>query len=182
MSEIADRYRRLAEELTRRVAAVPADRWESPSPCAGWTARDVLRHLVTTHGDMLGYVGLSLGEMPSVDDDPVGAWAAVRARTQAVLDDPELAGREYDGLFGRTKIEDTLDTFQGMDLLIHSWDIARATGGDERLDPAEVEWASAFVRTLGDGLRGPNICGPEVPVAEGADAQTRLLAYLGRTP
>lgn len=49
MTEISECYRALAAEFTRRVETAPADRWENPSPCQGWSARDVLRHVIDTH-------------------------------------------------------------------------------------------------------------------------------------
>lgn len=180
MTAIADRYRRVAAGLTARVEAVPADRWENPSPCQGWTARDVLRHLVDVHHSFPTNVGLQLDAGPDPADDPVGAWASVRDQTIALLDDPARAGREYDGWFGRTKLEDTIDGFGTFDVLVHTWDIARATGGDETLDATEVGPLLQQARSLGDALRSPNVCGPEVPVAADADDQTKLLAFLGR--
>ena len=46
MSEEAERFKALASAFTERVEAVPPDRWDSPAPCEGWVARDVVRHLV----------------------------------------------------------------------------------------------------------------------------------------
>ena len=48
MTDVSDRYRRLAAEFTRHVDGVPAGGWDSPSPCTGWTALDVLRHVGET--------------------------------------------------------------------------------------------------------------------------------------
>lgn len=182
MTEISDRYRDLATEFTRRVDAVQPDRWASPSPCEGWSARDVVRHVIDTHGAMPGYAGLSLSLKKSVDDDPVGAWAEARDGMQALLDDPERAGAEYDGFFGRTTLQDTVDRFLGFDLLIHGWDIARATGQDETLPAPEVHRVYEDALSLGDNLRQGGVCGPEVSVPADASEQDRLLALLGRTP
>ncbi|HEX2299572.1 MAG TPA: hypothetical protein VHH34_13850 [Pseudonocardiaceae bacterium] len=49
----------------------------------------------------------------SVDDDPRRAWAEAREAMQELLDDPDRAGREYDGYFGRTTVQDTVDRFLG---------------------------------------------------------------------
>ncbi len=46
MSDTLDRYRRLADDLTARVEAAPEDAWANSSPCAGWTARDVMAHVI----------------------------------------------------------------------------------------------------------------------------------------
>lgn len=46
MSEISDRYRNVAARFTETARSVPADAWDTPAPCEGWVARDVVRHLV----------------------------------------------------------------------------------------------------------------------------------------
>lgn len=182
MTEIASRYRRLAAEFTRHVAAVPTQRWDDPSPCAEWTARDVLRHVHDSHRHVPEYAGLSLDLSASIDDRPLDAWVEARDAMQALLDDPERAGAEYDGMFGRTSVQQTIDMFVNFDLLIHGWDIARATGQDESLPGDEVESAYEAALALGDNLRRGGVCGPEAPVPADAPLQDRLLGLLGRTP
>lgn len=180
MTAIADRYRRNAQAFAERIAAVPADRWSSPSPCEGWDARDVVRHVVDTHGLFLGFVGRELGDVPSVDEDPAAAFDAARAILQRELDDPESASAGFDGLLGPTTLEASVDRFLSGDLPVHGWDLARATGTDETIDPAEVARLNEEWRQLGPALRSPNVCGPEVTPAPDADDQTRLLNFLGR--
>lgn len=182
MSEIADRYRRLAGDFAEKVTAVPDDRWSAPSPCPGWTARDVVRHVVETESMFLGFVERSAGEVPSVDDDPVAAWSTIREVVQAGLDDPALATASFQGMGGPTTFEAATDRFLCLDLLVHGWDLARAAGLDERLDLDEVRRVRADSEAFGDMLRGDGVCGPEVQVSEAASEQDRLLAYLGRQP
>jgi len=182
MTEISERYRALATELTRRVDAVPADRWDDPSPCPDWSARDVLRHLIDNHRDIPGHAGQSPTLTGSVDTDPAAAWAEARAAVQSLLGDPERATLSYEGYFGRTSLEATIDKFLGLDLLIHGWDLARATGQDETLPADQVSRVYADALSLGDNLRAGGVCGPVVEVAEDAPEQDRLLAHLGRQP
>ena len=180
MSENADRYRRLAETFTSRVSGVPAERWDDPAPCEGWTARDVVRHVVDTCSMFLGQIGRSVEGGPSVDNDPLGAWIHARDTIQTALDDPEVAGTEYDGFTGRTTFDATLGTFGCGDLLVHGWDLARATGQDEALDAGEMERTRTWLGGMGDAIRSPGVFGPEVEVPADADAQTRFLAFTGR--
>ncbi|MDQ1729983.1 MAG: hypothetical protein QOK10_142 [Pseudonocardiales bacterium] len=182
MSEVADRYRRLSAAFTDTVAAVPPDRWDAPSPCAGWDARDVLRHVVESHGQFLGLVGRSLPELPSVDEDPLAAWSGAREAVQSCLDDPALAGTEYQGKFGRSTFEQAVDGFLSFDQVVHRWDLARAAGLDERIDPEEIARITAFANRMGDVLQNSGACGPAIEPPEGADDQTRLLMALGRRP
>lgn len=181
MSETADRYRTVAAGFTQRAEAVPADAWDRPAPCEGWVARDIVQHLVDTAGFFVGRAGIELPPMPSAADDPVAAWSAVRDATQAVLDDPAVAQQEVDSPMGRATLESLIGRFGLADVLIHTWDLARATGLDETLDPTEVERTYAMMEPNDEMLRGPAF-GPKVEVAADADPQTRLIAFTGRQP
>ena len=61
MSEVSERYRRLSDAFATKVAAVPADKWDAPTPCGDWTTRDLVRHVVDTQGLFLGLVGKQIG-------------------------------------------------------------------------------------------------------------------------
>ncbi len=182
MSEISTRYGVLADEFGRRLAAVSDDAWGSPTPCAGWAVRDVLSHVIDSYRRMPGAVGEPIEPKSSVADEPLAAWAEVDAAMREFLADPARAGAEYDGAFGRTTVEQTVDSFLGFDLLMHAWDIARGSGQDETLPAGEVHRAYEMAQGLGDALRSPGVCGPEVPVPADASEQDRLLGLLGRTP
>ena len=183
MSEIADRYRKVAGQFTDRARAVADDAWDNPAPCEGWVARDVVRHMVEWMPDMvLTSVGLAAPEGPSVDDDPAGAWQALSDALQAALDDPEVAAREFDMRVGRYSVEDAIGTFCLGDVLVHTWDLARATGLDETLDADEVHRLCEAMEPLGDTLEKSGQYGPRVEVPDDADEQTKLLAFSGRHP
>ncbi len=143
MSAIADHYRRLAGNFSDTVDAVPDGRWDDPSPCDGWSARDVVQHVVDSEIGMLERVGLAPDPAPS-SEDAVARWSVVRAVMQESLDDPERAEREYDGFFGRTTFEKTVDQFACFDLLVHRWDLARATGLTSHESMPADEVAPAF--------------------------------------
>src|SRR5438067_3438415 len=134
MSETADRYRERAVAFTEKVEGVPDDRWEAQSPCEDWTARDVVRHMVSVSGMFLGFVGQDPPPAPSVDDDPKTAWSVTRDALQAALEDPKVAQQEYDGMFGKTTFEKSVGQFVCADLVVHNWDLSRATGQDDSLD------------------------------------------------
>jgi len=182
MTTISDRYRRVAEGFADRVAAVPDDRWSSPSPCEDWTARDVVRHIVDVHHMFLGFIDEAAEPTVSVDDDPLGAFTEARDTVAAALEDPRTATREYDGMFGKAVFGESIDSFLSADLVIHGWDLARATGGDERMDPAEVKRINESLLPMADKMRQPGGFGPEVETPPDADDQDRFLAFLGRDP
>lgn len=181
MTEISERYRKLSQAMAERIVAVPEDRWSSQSPCADWTARDVVRHLVETPAIFFGMVDEPApAGGPSVDDDPAGAFAHVRGAVQAALDDPDLAQKPYDGVFGPSTFEQGIAQFLCADLVIHAWDLARATGQDERLDQDEVAALYDALLPMDEAIRAPGAFGPKIEPPPGADLQTQLLCFVGR--
>ena len=192
-TEIADRYRARAGAFERKVATVRPDQWSNQSPCEDWTARDVVGHIVDMHGVMLRPLDRRLSPAPAVEDDPLGAFRSARADVEALLRDPELAGTVIDAPAGRMTIERHIDQVVSDDLVIHGWDLARATGQDDAMDPVDIErlWSGTraipaevleMLRT--PGAFGPDVkvLGPEVEVPEDAPRQDRLLGMLGRDP
>jgi len=193
MTGIADRYRRRADAFERRIAAVAPGQWSNPSPCAAWTARDVVDHIVTMHGVMLRPLDREIGGAPPVEDDPLGAFRAARAAVEAVLGDPVLAATSSGTPAGPMTAEEQIDQVVSDDMPMHGWDLARATGQDDTIDPADVEhlWATALAvpaevmekyRTPGAFGPGVEVYGPEVKVDEDAPLQDRLLGLIGRDP
>ena len=183
MSDTGERWERLAREFTRRAEAVQGDGWDRPAPCEGWVARDVVRHLVEwMPGLFLGSAGLPLPAGPSVDEDPAGAWRAVDRAVQAALDDPATAQRMTETRAGSMTLEQLVAMTGLMDVLVHTWDLARATGQDETLDPQEVHDFLGGIEPWDAALRSSGHYGARVPVADGADEQTRLIAFTGRQP
>lgn len=190
---IAGRYRLRADAFERKVAAVLPDQWDNPSPCVAWTARDVVGHIVDMHGVMLRPLGRALSPAPALADDPLGTFRAARAAVESLLRDPALAVTEVDAPAGRMTVEQHVDQVPSADMVLHGWDLARATGQDDMIDPAEVEgmWArmSAMPAELLEQLRTPGafgpgveVFGPEVKVPEDAPLQDRLLGLIGRDP
>ena len=179
MSDRRDRWDRITGPFTERVGQVPADRWDDPAPCEGWVARDVVRHLVEwVPGLLSSSAGIEPPAIPSVDDDPAAAWAALRDWVAPLVDDErrvEVRGQTW-------VLGDMVDAFVTGDVLVHTWDVARATGLDERLDPGEVHRMLEGMLPMDEALRSSGHFGPRVEVPDDADEQTRLIAFTGRTP
>ena len=71
-----------------------------------------------------------------VDDDPVGAWHAHVDAVQALLDEPATANLTLSNPhIGQLPLDSAIDQFYSADVFMHTWDLARATGQDDRLDP-----------------------------------------------
>ncbi len=180
---IADRYRRVAGQFMERVRAVPAGAWDNPTPCEGWVARDVVRHLTEwLPAFFFGTWGIERPDGPSVDDDPVGAWQVVDDAIRAALDDSEIAGTTHDTPMGPSTFAQTIDTICTGDILVHTWDLARATGLDETLDAVEVHRMLQGIEPMDEALRQSGHYGPRVEVSADADEQSQLIAFMGRQP
>ncbi|MGQ0624132.1 MAG: TIGR03086 family metal-binding protein [Sporichthyaceae bacterium] len=179
MSEILTRYRSLADDLAARIAAVPAQAWENPSPCEDWTAREVMAHVIGNARAVVDRLnGAEHHTLPAVD--VAAEWAAARAGVEAVLADPERAGASVDGPFGPMPFEQLIGRFACMDILIHTWDLARATGGDERVDAAAAAAALEGLRPMDAMIRQAGVFGPKTTAPAGADVVTELMAFCGR--
>jgi uncharacterized protein (TIGR03086 family) len=180
----ADEYREIAGRFTGLVEGVPDGGWERPAPVPEWTARDVVRHLVDWFPAFLeGGTGVTLPRGPGVDDDPVAEWRAMSDGVQALLDDPRSAGMVLvNPHIGEVPLPDAVSRFFTADVFMHTWDLARATGGDETLDPQRCAVMLEGMRPIDELLRSSGQFGPAVEVPDDADPTSRLMAFIGRDP
>jgi uncharacterized protein (TIGR03086 family) len=181
----ADEYREIAGRFTALVESVPDKAaWDHPSPVPEWTARDVVRHLVEWFpGFLAGGAGVTLPQGPGVDDDPVAAWRTMSDGVQAVLEDPASAQRVLvNPHIGEVPLPDAISRFFTADVFMHTWDLARATGGDETLDAERCAVMLEGMLPIDELLRSSGQYGPAVEVPDDADVQTRMLAFIGRDP
>jgi uncharacterized protein (TIGR03086 family) len=182
--DAASSHRETAEDFARRVRGVSARGWGAPSPVKGWDARDVVRHLVTwLPGFLEGGCDVRLDPVPSVEDDPVAAWSVHAEQVQAILDDPATEGRLYTSQFtGEMPLAQAIDQFYTADVFMHTWDLARATGQDDRLDEQRCKAMYEGMLPLDELLRSSGQFGPRVDVPEGATYQDKLIGFIGRNP
>ena len=178
----ADEHREVAAGFTSRVEGV-AD-WERPAPVDGWVARDVVRHLVEWFPAFLeSGTGMTLPSGPAVDDDPVGAWKSHSQAVQALLDDPATASKVLSNPhLGEVPLDQAISRFYTADVFMHTWDLARATGQDDRLDPERCAQMYEGMAPMDEVLRSSGQFGPRVPVPEDADPQSKLIGFIGRDP
>lgn len=181
-SRPAERHRQVSRGFTERVRG--ARSWDAPAPVAGWTARDVVRHLTEWLPPFLAAgSGVRLPAGPSVDDDPAAAWQTHCDAVQSLLDDPATAGRLLSNPHtGELPLDRAIDQFYTADVFMHTWDLARATGQDDRLDQDFCAQLLAGMEPMEEIIRSSGEYGPRVPVKEHADPQTRLLGFIGRDP
>jgi len=152
--------------------------WTAPSPCEGWSAADVVLHVVDTQRDFLAQRAADLGPRPG--GDPAAVWREHLEQVSRLLQDEALVNAEFDGYFGPTTVADTLADFYGFDLVVHRWDVGRAAGQPVTFSSQEMDAAEAAIPSWGDALYSEGVCARPVPVPDDASRQDRLLATLGR--
>ena len=164
-----------ADRFTATVTATTD--WSAASPCEGWTAADVVDHVVDAERQFLDGHGVELGDRPAGSPDEV--WAAHLAAVRAAATD-DLRAREYDGFLGRTTIGATLDAFYGFDLVVHGWDLGSANGRPTTFTDDEMDALDAAFEGFGGHEYDEGVFRQPVEVAADAPRQERLLARMGR--
>ena len=184
--EPLEQHRRAIAEFDRRVQRVDATQWERPTPCAGWDVRELVDHIVTEQlwaphllaGATMEEVGDRF-EGDVLGDDPLATWEqAARAAREAFTAPGALDGHVHTTMGELPTSEYTRQ--MTMDLAIHGWDLARAIGDDERLDPELVAALHEVWAPRADTLADSGLFAPPVEVGGEDDLQVRLLAALGR--
>jgi uncharacterized protein (TIGR03086 family) len=185
--ETADLYARCDAAFTARLAAVDG-RWDAPTVLPGWDVRALVHHIVLEErwapplfagltiaevGDMLDGDQLTPDPLTAARDASGAALAAVRQ--DGVLDKTvhlsfgDLPGAEYARQLAA-------------DHLVHAWDLARALGVDDRLDPDALHAVLEWFGDTEEAYRAAGVIGPRVPLPDGADEQAQLLSRFGRQP
>lgn len=180
MSEVSERYGRVANGFGARLARVTAEQWSSSTPCAEWTVRDLVVHVINTHHRVLAALDGSSPEEVAGPADLAAEWSAASEAVGSALADPERGSRTVSGMFGEQPFESLVSRLLCADTLFHTWDLARATGQDETLDDAAVAKAMEFLEPLDEAIRRPGGFAPKIAPPPTADAQTRLLCFGGR--
>lgn len=176
---------------TAALAAVPADRLDAASPCAGWSVRDVANHLVGAHllfariveGEELDAAEFSGGsDADHLGSDPGGAYGAVAKRCLAAFRRPGALEETFPFAFGPAP-GFVIANISLSESLVHGWDIARGAGvpyvPDDDAAAAVREFQSQGTE---EDRTADGMFGPALPAPTGASAFEALLAFLGRTP
>lgn len=175
-------------EFDRRVHRVGEGQWAEGTPCADWTVRDLVNHLVSEHlwapwllrGAALREVGDRFdGDV--LGDDAVGAWERAAAESHAAFHRPGALDGQVHTSGGPSPTAE-YGWQMTTDLTVHAWDLARGIGADEQLDPELAEVIHTVFEPQVESMQGIGIFDPPQPVSANADVQSRLLALLGRRP
>jgi uncharacterized protein (TIGR03086 family) len=180
-------YHRSVESWADRVNAVRPDQWDGPTPCREWRVRDLANHVTgedrwtvpLMRGSTIAEVGSDLdGDL--LGEDPIGRALAAAAEATTVVAERLPAGGTVHLSYGEERVEEFVHQLAA-DHLVHGWDLAVATGGDPRLDPALVHEVSTWFAAREELYRQAGAIGARAP-SHGHDPQAHLLAGFGRDP
>jgi uncharacterized protein (TIGR03086 family) len=186
MTDIAELHAQALDATGRIVAGIPADRWHAGTPCGGWDVRALVNHVVSGNlwaaelaaGRTIEDVGNRLdGDV--LGADPAGSYdasakaAAAAFRVPGAMDAPcavsygPVPGSVYAG-------------HRFLDVFIHGWDLAVATGQDTALDAGLMRACQDVIEPQLEAFRGAGAFAGPLPIPPGATSQARFLAMLGR--
>ena len=168
----------LGPQLGGVVAGIRPDQLEAPTPCADFTVRGVLEHMLT---GATAFAAAYRGSEPTEPDlsDPLASFGDVLGDLVAAISAPGALDQTVQAPFGAVP-GDTFARFVVLDGLVHGWDMAVATG--QPYDPPDelVAAVDAFARQTLDPLRDGQTFAAAVEPAPNASPVERLAHYTGR--
>ena len=184
-------FERAVVSTAEIVKATPASRLGGPTPCAEWNVSALLNHVIGTLwlaegllGDQAPRYPMAPGGLPPADlvgDDPAAAYAEAAAAALAAAAGDTLT-RVHITPLGEMP-GPALAGFITLDILVHGWDQATATGQPADLDGRLAAQMLGFAeQALATPESRAGRIGPAVPVAADAPVTQRLVAFLGRHP
>ena len=185
MTTAAENHRRVAGTFTDRVRGVARRGWD-----VAITGAPAGRLVTSSAISSSGFPGSWLAA-PTCGCRRGRRWPTIpsaRGRSQcdavqAVLDDPATASKVLaDPHIGEVPLPEAIDRFYTADVFMHTWDLARATGQDDTLDPEYCAVLLDGMVPFEEAMRGSGQYGPRVPVPDDAPVQARMLGFIGRDP
>jgi uncharacterized protein (TIGR03086 family) len=176
-SDLLDLYDR-ASAWAAQHAEAAADRLDAPTPCEDWNVRTLVDHMLDTQRYFLAQASGEDAAPPSPNppamisaDGPAADVERVRQRMLRAYGQPGVMEKTGPAL-----------GIAFADVLLHGWDLARATGQDATMPDGLAAAAYEMIHGRFTDEQRVGVFKPEIPVAAGAAPQEKLLAYTGRRP
>jgi uncharacterized protein (TIGR03086 family) len=179
-------HRRVLDATGKVVAGIGAEQWNDPTPCEGWSVRELANHVVAGNfwaaelatGKTIEEVGSALdGDV--LGDDAAGSYRKSADAAAAAFDAPGALDAACAVSYGPVP-GSVYAGHRVVDVLVHGWDLAKATGQDTTLDPDLVAACIRIVEPQLEMLQASGAFALATAGSQDADPQTRLLAWLGR--
>jgi uncharacterized protein (TIGR03086 family) len=186
VSGLPEHFKRASDRFDSLVQQVRDDQWANATPCTEWDVRALVRHLVYENlwapplfeGQTIEQVGDRF-EGDVLGADPKGAWQQASKAANSAVERDGAMERTVHLSWGDEKGEEYTSQLL-LDHVVHGWDLARAIGADDRLDPELVQECYARWKDREEMIRGSGVFGHQQLTGADADTQTKLLALLGR--
>jgi uncharacterized protein (TIGR03086 family) len=186
MSEVLARFEAAVDVFDARIHEVPDDAWSAPTPCTEWDVRALVNHVVGEQFWVPPLIsGKTVAEVGSQFDgdllgtDPAAAWHHASGLSHTALAEPGALTRTVHLSYGDDSAVSYCEQLT-FDAILHAWDLSRGAGLDDRLPDELVSWATTWVQPVLPMFVGAGLFAPAVDLPADADAQTLLLALVGR--
>jgi uncharacterized protein (TIGR03086 family) len=186
--DVATVFAHSVAEWQSRVEAVDESHWDRPTPCTGWTVRDLVNHVV---GEQRWVVPLLEGKtIADVGNDLDGDLLGLAPQESAAA----AAKAAVDSFTERGAVDRTVHLSFGdtpaaeyawqlvADHVVHGWDLAAALDGDRHLDHDLVVHCAQWWGSWEETYRGAGAVATRVELPHDASRQDRLIASFGRDP
>src|SRR5215471_18124685 len=187
--DLVEWHGRCGRRFATLVAGVGPGQWHNDTPCSEWDVRTLVHHLLSEQRWVPPmFEGLTIKQVGDrYDGDLMGGdaatWpglvASAMAEAHAVVALPGALERTVHLSFGDASGQEYVTQLTA-DLAIHAWDLARATGQDDTLDPNAVALLLPWAAANADMLAGSGMFGTRIDVGSDAPDDVRLLGLLGR--
>lgn len=186
MKNIQALHAKAVAEAGRRVMDVGSDQWSGETPCADWDVAALVNHMISGNhwvGELVaGRTIAEVGDKLDGDflrDDAAVAWSESESIAVGAFGRPGAMERTVHLSFGDFSGQDYCEQ-RFVDMVIHQWDVAEATGGDTTIDPELVEAAIEWTEPNEEMLRSGGATAPRPGKGEPESRQALLLAMWGR--
>ena len=179
--------RRATAAFEQRLRLVGDDDWSRPTPCSEWDVRALVNHVIggnhryvlLLHGASAEEVGRTRSE-DHLGADPLAAFTSTARDLAAAFRERGALDRIAHHPVGeRTGAE--LLAMRVLDVTVHAWDLARALGVDDTLDPEAVDFALAHAEVIEAGRQHGSFAVPTGAAPVTTSPQVRLLHLSGRS-
>lgn len=184
---LLERHAEALRLFGERVRDIADTQWDAPTPCTEWSVRDLVNHVaaeqlwippLVSEGRTVEEVGDAFsGDV--LGADPVEVWDRASAAAHAAFEAPGALDRTVRLSYGPA-LGSAYCSELTADCVVHTWDLCRAIGVDDRLPDGLVEFSLKEVMPYADGLAASGMYAEPLVVPPGANAQTRLLGLVGR--
>ncbi len=159
------------------VNRVSADAWDNQTPCEEWDARALVEHqcAVLRGVTEVATTGAMAAPNPPADmSDPAATWGETRDNLLDALDSAGTLSQEGPFWFNAASVDDMIGIVT-WDPLVHSWDLAKATGQDAAMDEELVQASMVTLQPMAEMLSGSGRTAETITV----DSESLIDQYLG---